>query len=346
MQREQNSRYASHNGLTIAEGCALEIPGRSSGSQEAKPPLAKPPSREKARHWVGRSASGVSALSSFVAKSRQTMHTFPPPPLKFRTTGFPQYGFKLAFSRYDLQPRGERLSDKPTCTLGIRPYTQPPVLHGSPAALAGMIAGPIVRTFQSRGPWLAGGFCCPTRLSLLWPHLRLSSPSPLYVLWRQVHARRSALGWVREGPHFSSVYLFPSCHLPYPDGWNGSHWLSSPFPLAFTVFALVRHPYRHHRRFSGGQRHEAAKFALCYGPKRLLALPRQGRLRSSFHLPSRLQETSNIATRQTSNSRDRTFTGKIDSPHGLQAKIAKKPTQFPTFCENPIHSRRSEAEPR
>ena len=132
------------------------------------------------------------------------MHTFPPPPLtlKFRTTGFPQYGFKLAFSRYDLQPRGERLSDKPTCTLGIRPYTQPPVLHCSPAALAGMIAGPIVRTFQSRGPWLAGGFCCPTSSSLLWPHLRLSSPSPLYGLWRRVHARRSALGWVREGPHF------------------------------------------------------------------------------------------------------------------------------------------------
>jgi len=133
-------------------------------------------------------------------------------PLKFRTTGFPQYGFKLAFSRYDLQPRGERLSDKPTCTLGIRPYTQPPVLHCSPAALAGMIAGPIVRTFQSRGPWLAGGFCCPTRLSLLWPHLRLSSPSPLYGLWRQVHARRSALGWVREGPIFLclSVPFVPS----------------------------------------------------------------------------------------------------------------------------------------
>jgi hypothetical protein len=30
-----------------------------------------------------------------VAKSRQTMLTFPSPPLKFRTTGFPQYGFKL-----------------------------------------------------------------------------------------------------------------------------------------------------------------------------------------------------------------------------------------------------------
>src|SRR6266496_2514095 len=48
--------------------------------------------------WVGRSASVVSALSSCVAKSRQTLHTFPPPPLKFRTAGFPQYGFKPDYS--------------------------------------------------------------------------------------------------------------------------------------------------------------------------------------------------------------------------------------------------------
>ena len=153
---------------------------------------------------------------------------------------------------------------------------------------------------------------------------------PLAALWIMATSSRPTVcsGLGPRGSPFSSVYLFPSCHLPYPDGWNGSHWLSSPFPLAFTVFALVRHPYRHHRRFSGGQRHEAAKFALCYGPKRLLALPRQGRLRSSFHLPSRLQETSNIATRQTSNSRDRTFTGKIDSPMGCkQRREARKETQ-------------------
>jgi hypothetical protein len=42
--------------------------------------------------------SGVSALSGFVAKGHQTMHTFPLPPLKFRTAGFPQYGFKRAFN--------------------------------------------------------------------------------------------------------------------------------------------------------------------------------------------------------------------------------------------------------
>jgi len=38
--------------------------------------------------------SNVSALSSFVANSHQAMPTVPLPPLKFRTVGFPQYGFK------------------------------------------------------------------------------------------------------------------------------------------------------------------------------------------------------------------------------------------------------------
>ena len=35
--------------------------------------------------------SNVSALSSSVANNRQAMPTFPLPPLKFRTVGFPQY---------------------------------------------------------------------------------------------------------------------------------------------------------------------------------------------------------------------------------------------------------------
>jgi hypothetical protein len=43
--------------------------------------------------------------------------------------------------------------------------------------------------------------------------------------------------------------------------------------------------------------HEAAKFALCYGPMRLLAPLRLGRLLSSFHLLGHPGGVSNIATR-------------------------------------------------
>lgn len=44
-------------------------------------------------------ASVVSALSGFVANGHQLIHTFPLPPLRFRTVGFPQYGSKQAVSR-------------------------------------------------------------------------------------------------------------------------------------------------------------------------------------------------------------------------------------------------------
>jgi hypothetical protein len=54
------------------------------------------------------------------------MLTFPSPPLKFRTAGFPQYGFKLdssatTFARLEPQPA----------------YTWPIVLRRTPVALAG-----------------------------------------------------------------------------------------------------------------------------------------------------------------------------------------------------------------
>jgi hypothetical protein len=47
--------------------------------------------------------SNVSALWGFVANGHQTISTSPPPPLKFRTAGFPQYGFKLDFNRDFIQ---------------------------------------------------------------------------------------------------------------------------------------------------------------------------------------------------------------------------------------------------
>jgi hypothetical protein len=43
--------------------------------------------------------------------------------------------------------------------------------------------------------------------------------------------------------------------------------IPSPFPMAFIVFAPIRHLHRRAIRFARGQRNEAAKFALCYGPQ-------------------------------------------------------------------------------
>ena len=55
--------------------------------------------------------------------------------------------------------------------------------------------------------------------------------------------------------------------------------------------------------------YEAAKFTLCYGPMRLLALLRQGRLLSSFHRLGHPRGCRVSLHGQTTNSRGRTFTG-------------------------------------
>ena len=76
--------------------------------------------------------------------------------------------------------------------------------------------------------------------------------------------------------------------------------VASPSLLAFPILAKSRRLQCHANRYLRGQRNEAAKFTLCYGPVELLALHRQGRLRSSFHLQSHLEEASSITTRVNS----------------------------------------------
>src|SRR5205807_1927635 len=124
------------------------------------------------------------------------------------------------------------------------------------------------------------------------PHL------PLYGLSATGLHPTVCSGLGARGSPIYSAGLFPSCHLPYPGGLNGCSCLLLPRPHWPSPFlAQARHPHRHHRRFSGDRVTRLAKFTLCYGPKGLLALHRPRRLRSSFHLPSHLQEMSNITTR-------------------------------------------------
>ena len=107
---------------------------------------------------LGRSASVVSALWGCVAKSRQAMLTFPPPPLKFRTVGFPQYGFKLDSSATTF-----------TSPLPRPAYTWPIALHRTPVALAGMCAGPKSGRSSPEAlrshPVLLSGLVCATMAS-------------------------------------------------------------------------------------------------------------------------------------------------------------------------------------
>lgn len=118
-------------------------------------------------------------------------------------------------------------------------------------------------------------------------------------------------GLIRNSRPLPSIYELYDGSLPYGLVWAGierlpnlllvslpsvppsvPRWterlhvaVPSSLALAFAFSAQAQHPQAHARRFSRGQRNEATKFALCYGPEELLALHRQGPLLPSFRSP-------------------------------------------------------------
>jgi hypothetical protein len=137
-------------------------------------------------------ASVVSALSGFVANGRQASITFPLPPLKFRTVGFPQYGFKPALLPRPSRPpiRTDRLYAV-VAGLGPQPLATLCVMAG---------AGPCRRS----GPEALGsasGYSVPSRHRLLWPHPSLW-PAPVGFPCRYPGGSLPA-GVRPEGPQFT-----------------------------------------------------------------------------------------------------------------------------------------------
>ncbi len=97
---------------------------------------------------------------------------FPPPPLKFRTVGFPQYGFKLAPATATFAPRAYRpplclLSECGVCSVvGFRQAAPHPSDRTTSPVALGSASGCSVRQ----------------PLRLLWPHPSLCRPRRVYEL--------------------------------------------------------------------------------------------------------------------------------------------------------------------
>ena len=139
---------------------------------------------------------------------------------------------------------------------------------------------------QSRGPWLARGFCCPAGSSLPMASCETLAPLPApYALY--AGSWPDGLVWAGSERFPNLLRLSLPLVPPSVPRWTDRVHLAVPssIALAFTFFAEARHPHAPRRRFSRGSRNEAAKFALCYGPTGLLALHRHGRLRPSLHPP-------------------------------------------------------------
>ena len=151
---------------------------------------------------------------------------FPPPPLKFRTAGFPQYGFKRdirATTFAELQARLIRGASPSPCPL-------------SPRRACVLLGGS--RSPEHSRPEALGspaGYVVPPGLCLLRPHVPLSAPlSGLFSSSRRVSSRPITTGTAAERfPNLLCVSVL-SCRLPYPGGPHGcsrlilrhAHWPS------------------------------------------------------------------------------------------------------------------------
>jgi hypothetical protein len=91
------------------------------------------------------------------------MPTFPSPPLKFRTAGFPRYGFKAGIS--DAAFPAQLVCHRPSCPL--LPSCFPALCQGRCACKHLRASG---SPALPQGPSLRFGLCCPGPSSLIRPH--------------------------------------------------------------------------------------------------------------------------------------------------------------------------------
>ena len=174
------------------------------------------------------------------------MPTFPSSPLKFRTAGFPRYGFKAGVLSRCLPASGVHQS-RP---LGLHPAFVPtaasvrsPLCVGERCAhkhrhSSGHAALP-------QGPSLRSGLCCPDPSTLIRPHPPHSQAQCDFTalqLIRPVLAVRFRLGDPRLVPSFHcSFFLNMSSSTNSGESSGCMHPVPSPPTLAFVPLAQTRH---------------------------------------------------------------------------------------------------------
>ena len=141
---------------------------------------------------------------------------FPPPPLKFRTAGFPQYGFKQEFDHDLREPKFLIHGQKPCSS---SPANDPE--GQGPEGLEAMHPKAIL----SRGPWLANRLCCPVGSKLTMALIRATRHLATGLFASSSGHEGSE--WV---PNLSSVSVC-ACHPQDPGGPIGCFRLFLPRPL-------------------------------------------------------------------------------------------------------------------
>jgi hypothetical protein len=199
--------------------------------------------------------SDVSVFSDFVAKGHQAMHH-----VSSSLSKIPYGGFSPVRLQTGCQPRPsphrDGLSAKPASPVPRPTYTGP-----QPAARRGVTprqdAGtPVIEpklkrhspppppALQSRGPWLARGFCCPAGSSLTMASCETLAPLPAtYALY--AGSSPDGLVWAGSERFPNLLRLSLPAVPPSVPRWTDRVPVAVPssVALAFTFFAEARHPH-------------------------------------------------------------------------------------------------------
>jgi hypothetical protein len=189
--------------------------------------------------------------------------TFPPPPLKFRTAGFPQYGLKSTFLR-DLH--GRRTPATYTRTTVRRPAATGIPLQGNRRANAAWVSESR-RTLSIQRPLARQRVVVSRRVSAYYGLIRASGTHPPGLF----ASSGGRLGRQRVPTLFCLSFL--PCHRPYPGGSGGVYGGSIATRVAFDDLRASRHP-QIRQIGSRRSRNEAAPVRFMLRPGRLLALHR------------------------------------------------------------------------
>jgi hypothetical protein len=210
--------------------------------------------------------SSVSTFSGLVANSHQALQH-----VSSSLSKIPYGGFSPVRLQIGLQPQpspGHRcLSVRPAYPYSVQTYMQLKLLsqkrvcpqhyrrfYHPRAKLNWDSIHCCQRAFQSRGPWLSNGLCCPIRSSLTTASSEsVCSFRCLIFFAHRVFALRPHIGWCRRIPQFAPRTC-DSVPSSVPRWSRRVHTaVSSPAVLAFATFAQARQPQTHTRRFPCGR---------------------------------------------------------------------------------------------
>src|ERR1700723_1731850 len=159
-------------------------PARSPANASTPPLRATP--HDSGPMWVGR-------VRWWRGSGLRMMPTFPPPPLSFRTAGFPQYGWKVGFSGSAF-PRVAQVKPAPgmpcptrRCASALRAPRFPTL---RPALCRNNVFGSTLPCEElsplPQRPSLRSGFYCPSPSTLNRPHPSHSQAHPVFAAGRLI----------------------------------------------------------------------------------------------------------------------------------------------------------------